>query len=535
MVVRLQRTSSVILSLALVACAPEAASLMEVSETDHAPADAFEPKPVIHPSKDVVPLLPEEIAERGEGPGLTLREADADEEDGTLDQTEILLPMDTPTLGVTLLPVEPSVPEEQSVEVDLQTPVFGFEWVVLFMDSDGDCLINYVEYAIGTDPNNPDTDGDGWFDGPCNERWNLVLTRIYARDEQEDAGRDELYLIADDVRHPHGDLDDYWHYDDGDRRNHNRTVASRTRGRAHNAGLRTVRIEGWEDDVEIFNSWSVDDLLFNFSIDLGAYDDGDTFSRRHRAGDWDYELSFRVEVERFADPTPLADADADADGIAESDEYRVARYLGGIADPERTDVLVEVDWMSGHYLRTPAKRQVITQLYRHGVHLEIWRHRALSVDDCLTVPEARAIYNTSFTRKNYDAFRYAIMSEEIWNDASGVAWGDLFIVDDSTWWIDGRVLAQAGTFIHELGHTLGLVNGPKNSTVPGEFWLIDTTAWFSYDSAMNYLYQPTMVDYSGSGSGGSSHDHNDWQDIDAADGLGWRFGNGNSNKVGICD
>jgi len=517
---------------ALAACAPQTDGQSSVETVDMAGPIA-EPQPVEHPTRDVVPLLPEDVLERGEGPGLTGREADLDEEDGTLDQTQVNLPEDTPTIGVPLVPVFPQT--DPAPGFDTNVPFYQFNWILLFRDSDGDCLLDFVEHNIGTDPSNPDTDGDGWFDGPCNERYQVVLTRIYARDEQEDAGRDELYLIADNVRHPHGDLDDYWSFNDGDARNYSRILATRTRGRSHTAGLRTLRVEGWEDDVEVFNNWSVDDYLFRFDIDIGAYEDGDTFRRRHRAGDWDYELTFRIDVERFSDPTPLQDADADADGIKESDEYRVSRRLGGIADPEHTDVLVEVDWMSGHYLRTAAKRQVITQMHRHGVHLEIWRHRSLAVDDCLTVPETRALYNQHFTRRSYRAFRYAIMTEQIWNDASGVAWGDLFLMDDSTWWINGRVLAQAGTFIHELGHTLGLVIGPKNTTVPGEFWLIDSVAWFSYDSAMNYTYQATKVDYSSNGSGGSSHDHDDWEDADASAGLGWQFGTGSSNKVGVCN
>nr|WP_269783408.1 thrombospondin type 3 repeat-containing protein [Marinibactrum halimedae] len=33
------------------------------------------------------------------------------------------------------------------------------------MDNDGDGLTNTEEFLLGTDPTNPDTDGDGLFDG----------------------------------------------------------------------------------------------------------------------------------------------------------------------------------------------------------------------------------------------------------------------------------------------------------------------------------------------------------------------------------
>jgi hypothetical protein len=53
------------------------------------------------------------------------------------------------------------------------------------VDSDGDGLPDLYETQTGTNPNDPDTDHDGWADGR-NRRSYLVLTRIHAIDEQED-------------------------------------------------------------------------------------------------------------------------------------------------------------------------------------------------------------------------------------------------------------------------------------------------------------------------------------------------------------
>lgn len=466
------------------------------------------------------PLLIDEVIEGGEGFGLTSRLEDLHEEDGGLDFAHIDRAYDILRPGAELRDVAPPF------EFRLARINTGFT-SFMAADYDGDCATNLVELAQGTDINDPDTDDDGWFDGPCNQRVQLYLTYIKAYDEQEDIGRDELYLIADNIRHPSSDLDDYWSFDDGDGKSYNRLMATRVRGRNTN-GFRVIDLEGWEDDVEIANTWYPDDLLFEHEIDVGAYNDGQTFTRRLSKSDWDYKLTFRVEIEHFADPNPLGVGDTDGDGIDDHSEYQVARDFGGIADPFRQDILVEVDWMDGHGLGTRAKRLVTTQLHRHGYFLYIHRNAEIDTDGCLTRSEAIDTYNSDFNYEGYDAFRYAVMGETLWNDASGVAIGDTFLVDDSTWWINSMTLPQAGTFIHELGHTLGLTQSQA-------FKQIDTVGSVWYDSAMNYLYQATMVDFSDNGAGGNSNDHDDWEDVDPSDGLGWHFGSSTTANDGVCN
>lgn len=505
--------------------APTGAALPSV-QPPAPPPDAAPPPPppdaAPPPRPDAAPPGPVMV------PGVGLRyEPPAGTECGDRDQTP-LLPDEHPAAKalIALGEVSSGLPK---IDRETDTQEYGLELafvpILTLADSDGDCLPDLAEAAAGTDPAKADTDGDGWFDGPCNERRKLVLTRITAHDEQEDIGDDEFYLVADDARYPN--MDSEWDLDDGQTVTPNTVIASRTRGVAA-ARLALVHLEGMEDDPDILGNWWPDDLLFEANIDVAAETPGVLFTRRFIAdGDYDYELEFRVDVEKFADPDPKSDNDTDGDGITDGNEARVAKDLGGITDPQRKDVLVEVDYMRGHAMRDEARRMVTSRLRDNGLHLVIQRDEELALDNCLSVPEARALYNDHFNRKGYGAFRYAVLGEQIWNDRSGVAWGDIFLVDDSTWWINNWILPQGGTFIHELGHTLGLVSEIYDR--------IDTVAWFSYDSCMNYLYQATKIDYSHDGEGGDTGDHDDWAVINPAYALKWSFALTKSNETGICN
>jgi hypothetical protein len=456
------------------------------------------------------PITSEADARNAGGPGLTRNKTwSLGERKGGLDKSRFLLPHDSFQLGRYV-----AAPR-------------SFMGGFAAGDRDGDCLSDADEAVLGTNPDNPDTDGDGWFDGACNERRKLYATNVIVHESQDWSlfGGDDFYLIADDVRYPHNGLDDYWDgLSSGDSQTLERLIATRTIG-VKSGSLAAVTVEGWDDDFEIFNTWTVDDLLFSEDIDLAMYKDGDVFTKRYKTSDYDYEISFRVEVEHFADPNPLKDGDSDNDGIKESAEAKVASAFGGIVDPERPDILVEVDWMKGHRLRTEAKRQVVTRLAEHGYSLFVWRDEEVPLDPCLSVKDAQGYYNKYFTNVNLDAFRYAVVGEKIWNNASGVTWGDMFLVNDSTWWIDDSVLPQAGTFIHELGHTLSMT---KQDT----FHLIDSISWISYDSAMNYTFQALLVDYDEDAN--DDLHHNDWADVKPGHALQWSFALVASDEQGIC-
>jgi len=393
-------------------------------------------------------------------------------------------------------------------------------------DNDSDGLTNSQEKALGTKKNNPDSDGDGWFDGPMNVRRKLVLTKIKAHDEQEDIGKDELYLLVNDVRYPQSTLEDYWKFNHGDSKTFSKVIAERTQGTNEGDALQLVKIRGWEHDPEIGNTWKADDKLFSFELDLMGYGDGATFDMRIYEGgghDWDYQLWFRVDFEYFADPSPLdADGDVDGDGISDASEFAVAEDFGGVVDPEGPDLLVEVDWMSGHPLNSTAKRLVRTAYARKGYNLRIYRDEKIATDSCLTRGEAVALQKKEFTYADYDAFRYAVIGKSTWagKSLSGVASRDTFFVNDDKFTINGKILPQAGTFIHELGHTVGLTQS--------KYEWIDKTAPPSYVSAMNYLYQYFMADYATGFAGIAGPYHDDWADVNPAKGLKKKFAKGST-------
>ena len=506
----------------------------EVQEPPYPPATALEVAGSQgdvdnHPPREVVPMLKEEALARGARPGMTDREPDPAEVDASHDKSEVMATLDRPRFGLDLAPIEASAAAAATAQMN------SGDWIVLILDRDGDCAPDVGEEMIGTDPDDPDSDGDGWFDGPCNERRRLILETVQVYEDQE--WWDDFYIVVDDVRYPNADMDDYWYANDGNSYHHNLLVAERVRGKDSWQPFQSVRVEGWEDDYETWNEWTVDDLLGSGDVDLGAYAHGQrvTLPIRH-GGDcndcWDYALTFRVEIDHFADPDPLHDSDSDSDGITDHNEWFVATYDGGIAHPNRKDVFIEVDAMAGHALHTNVKRLVTTQYHRHGYYMRIWRHEILPVDSCLTSAEARALYRSNFHREFFRAYRYAVIGEVNWKDASGVAINDTFLVDDSTWWVNGDVLAQSGTFIHELGHTMSLRNNrPDENGGKGYYEGIDTMDSPTYWSAMNYSLQALVVDYSDEGGW---LDHDDWADVTPSWGLRYSFRYNPIDKHGPC-
>ncbi len=352
-------------------------------------------------------------------------------------------------------------------------------------DSDGDGLPDLYEEQNGTDPDNSDSDGDGWWDGAKNRRTFLVLTQIDCVDEEEDIGSDEIYVVCEDVRVPKDyALHGVWPMNDGNVINPGVVVDVRVSGQTGPLNFES-RIKLRESDFEILER-PTDDTYASFDLawsgEEGVYiktiDGGGTV-----IDDFEYRLHFQWFTVPFADPDPRpvggADADSDDDGLSDllefqistqhdalrpSIEARIASY-DGLADPEHREVFVEIDTLgSDHRLRFHAKMMVASQFYYHQISPRFDDGYLGGGDNLAHAPVVGLIANpgvpdlktdikpVNFWDERLSHYRYALMVDSMPGGRNGRASGSDFVVSRSTLW------AQFGpiVFMHELGHTLGL-------------------------------------------------------------------------------
>ena len=213
--------------------------------------------------------------------------------------------------------------------------------------------------------------------------------------------------------------------------------------------------------------------------------------------------------------------DADGDGTVDVD-------LGAMgADPEHKDIFVELDYMPPHEILQPAVGKVITAFANAPVlnpdatmgitlHVDngpgsvmnprtgaLWGTRS----EHGSVPHANVlgsvvgsaydwgdfdtIKTANFPEAREAAFRYAISAHAHQGTFSGIARGipssDFLVTLGAGCLAQQGVdctlgeVEQAGTFMHELGHTIGLHHGGDDDVLHKP----------SYLSVMNYAYQLT--------------------------------------------
>jgi hypothetical protein len=367
-------------------------------------------------------------------------------------------------------------------------------------DSDGDGLPDLYETQTGSNPNDPDSDHDGWADGR-NRRSMLVLTRIECDDENEDIGSDELYLTSEDVRYPKSfDLDGYWSMNDGTVRSPGVVVDVRTLP-ANTPAVFSSRMKLRESDFKIFEK-PFDDTFKSFDLE---WDDDGTATIEHDGDDAHYKLTFRWFTVNVRDPKPLQDSDNDSDGLPESKEAQMSLQApgvqriqvaghNGLADPEHRELWVEVDHSgSEQALIFDAKQMVASQFAYHDIFPRFddgWfgntNNGALDYVETLTPSDLVAFRNddTKFWHERRDlpgpggqprgAFRYALLADNIENAAG--AFGEATCSGGCRFIIAGVPLlghtmvasAQPIIFMHELGHTLTLCHrvGDKDPQNP---------------------------------------------------------------------
>ena len=187
----------------------------------------------------------------------------------------------------------------------------------------------------------------------------------------------------------------------------------------------------------------------------------------------------------------ISDGNLDTDGDALKDSWEVYGYdynrdgttdvnlPASGADPFHKDIFVEVDWMAkgkgetrSHYplpgVMARAIRTFADAPYANnpdgndGIKLHPELSNKVSHDQDLNpvVSEFEAIKAANFPEARKNTHHYAIFAHGYNAEgSSGLAWESNFMVTLGSWGSGDTANAEVGTFVHELGHNLGLLHG----------------------------------------------------------------------------
>lgn len=186
------------------------------------------------------------------------------------------------------------------------------------------------------------------------------------------------------------------------------------------------------------------------------------------------------------------------------------------ANPFHKDIFVEVDWMgaaSGEKSHKPYS-SVITRAKdtfskapfitnpdgKPGINLHVELGNKVPHDDDLNpvIDEFEAIKAANFKPAREDTHHYALFAHGYEGDtSSGVSWDNNVLITLGTWGIGDTADAETGTFIHELGHNLGLNHGGPDYVNYKPNYLSIMNYWFQISGVYrdgkwgNYDYQRT--------------------------------------------
>lgn len=388
-------------------------------------------------------------------------------------------------------------------------------------DTDGDGLNDAREVQeIGTDPTKADTDGDGIPDGEEVKKYD---TNPLEEDSDEDGlnDRQEIHEYNTSATDADSDGDGL---SDGEEVNEYETdpLAADTDedgledGKEINLGTNPKKADtdgdGLNDGPEenkygtspTLTDSDKDGLKDGREVDIGT---NPTKSDTDEDG-----LEDGKEVNKYgSDPTEV---DTDNDGLLDGEEVHNDALSG--ADPTHRDVFVEVDYAPGAKPNEYVFDEIIEQFDdapvsnpdgEQGINLHIVIDSEIDKRD-ITASETLIEVSSEHAKYEDDGYHYAVVVYDAGKNENGELGGfaygmGLFVVESNS---DQYFKS---TFMHELGHSLGL----GSARAVGLYEGIDSEkmSWNEYPSVMNYNSPDTAVKYSDGTN--SAEDNDDWESI----------------------
>ena len=213
-----------------------------------------------------------------------------------------------------------------------------------------------------------------------------------------------------------------------------------------------------------------------------------------------FNIAFLSNGNIFLMSSQLQDLDTDGDGLLDvweingidtDGDWKIDLDLAGLgADPSHKDIFVEVDWMAGHSPSQSAINDVKLVFANKGINLYVELSNVVDHTQFITFDRQPGDQNTvdfddikaaNFDSNRRQAFHYCIFAHRQKEDpiSSGIGeivGNDFIVTLGETHFNEAN---QIGTFMHELGHNLGLLHGGDENTNHKP----------NYISNMNYLFQ----------------------------------------------
>lgn len=275
--------------------------------------------------------------------------------------------------------------------------------------------------------------------------------------------------------------------------------------------------------------------------------DGVPIEWEHKWGHFMYENWRNNNIEHFWFYSPLiwedhVTLDPDEDGLSNYEEFLTSQWG---SDPFRKDLFVELDQMEAGPNGEPScilphdsKELLQTAYDKHNIvyHLDdgTWDETGsemIPFDEETTMHwgngienELDVIYNDYFLHDDEDnwrrgVFHYGVLVYQC-SAANGNAFGNnryqisfkgLSEKKQTEPWKDMDIVF-ASAYMHECGHTLGIINPGVDDQESKYPWQLNWWKWLPYKSVMNYGYMFRIVDYSDGSRG--MNDFDDWNDLD---------------------